>query len=193
MGCVWVGSAINVGVRLPPRRTYELIFVGCDTRLCTGGLVQPTLILYVWGWFSRVFTGGMAHSTMFLLFMRFSHSNCSAIRTVICPTLGLVQSTMHHHCLALLSLVLRVCSLCSRLYTRCLHETTEYVFRITPSVDMRWIICVADVPEWDTVPCADMVDHMGVKTIAGLYSTEHHLTDLQQRMVNDRLVYSDVA
>ena len=180
-----MGSAINVGVRLPPRRTYELIFVGCDTRLCTGGLVQPTLILYVWGWFSRVFTGGMAHSTMFL--------RISAIHTVICPTLGLVQPTMHHHCLALLSRVLRVCSLCSRLYTRCLHETTEYVFRITPSVDMRWMICVADVPVRLAAPCADMVDHMGVKHIAGLYSAKHHLTDRQQRMVNDRLVYSDVA
>ena len=188
-----MGSAINVWVRLPPRRTYELIFVSCCTRLCIGGLVHPTLILYVWGWFIRVFTGGMAHSTMVLLFMRLLHSNFYAIHTVICPTLGLVQSTMHHRCLALLSRVLRVCILCSRLYTRCLHETTEYVFRITPSVDMRWMICVADVPVCDTAPCADSVDHMGVKCIAGLYSTKHHLTDLQQRMVNDRLVYSDVA
>ena len=117
----------------------------------------------------------------------------SAIHTVICPTLGLVQPTMHHRCLVLLSRALRVCILFSRLYTRCLHETTEYVFRITPSVDIRWMICVADVPVCLAAPCADMVDHMGVNYIAGLYSAKHHLTDPQQRMVTDRLEYSDVA
>ena len=67
------------------------------------------------------------------------------------------------------------------------------MFSETPPVNVRWVIGIADIPISLAVPCADMVDHMAVKHIAGLYSAKHHLTDPQQRMVNDRLEYSDVV
>ena len=63
---------------------------------------------------------------------------------------------------------------------RVLHNSSKYVLRSTPPVDVWRVSHVPDLPKGGPVgPCTDVVDHVAVKNTAWLHDTKDDVTHHQ--------------